>query len=96
MKKMILFIVAIVLNVGTAFPQCYFHETYDYTGRHDGGFSITQTRNNSLVVAGSSDEPTGIGDGAYAVKVDDGGNVLWKSFNVLSSGGGRGGYLENF
>jgi len=88
MKKMILFIVAIVLNVGTAFPQCYFHETYDYTGRHDGGFSITQTRNNSLVVAGSSDEPTGIGDGAYAVKVDDGGNVLWKSFNVLSSGGG--------
>src|SRR5690606_38193412 len=81
-------VLAFFFHVSFVKSQCYFFETYDYTTRNDNATSIIQTSDGNFVIAGESDEPVGIGDGVYVVKTDECGNLVWKSFNVLSSGSG--------
>ena len=87
MAPRFILIVLLFSSVGNAYSQCYFYNSYDYIQEDDDATSIMQTANGQFMSVGSSDVLGG-GDGVYGVRIDDCGNVLWKSFDVLSPGSG--------
>ncbi|HYD90305.1 MAG TPA: hypothetical protein VEA37_02325, partial [Flavobacterium sp.] len=81
------FALLLIATTGNAFPQCYFHNTYDYIQDIDGGTVISQSSAGGFIAVGKSYIPMNY-DATYAVKLDNCGNVLWQSLNLLSSGTG--------
>jgi PKD repeat protein len=88
MKKMILLLVAIVLNVGTAFPQCYYYNTHDFIKKYDAGTSLIQTNNNGFISVGSSDPPNSFGEVTYTLRIDKCGGQSQKFYSTLSANNG--------
>jgi len=97
MKTAILLLVAILLNVGTGFPQCcYFHETYDYDIKHDHATSIIETSNGGFLSVGNAEIVANNEEGTYSLRTDNCGSIKWQSFHILSPAKGGGEAMDNY